>query len=169
MSDMKLRSSTGGKKLEQLGESSRRQKSPVRPRTKPYDPNRPPVAWNTKPYPGQAENEGWGKSKSTDRQADTQLDSEEGPVRAESSNSPALPALPDDYVPVFVPPCEPVTDIEGYDANNDPAYATSEGEPDGESHEQEAVFLNLRPQPPISTVSSSLLLVSVKMVRPRVT
>lgn len=60
-------STSGGD--EKLPASSRRRKSPVCPRTKPYDPNRPPVPWCTKPYPGQAENEGWTEAYSVYRES----------------------------------------------------------------------------------------------------
>lgn len=60
-------SSSGGD--EKLPASYRRQKSPVCPRTKPYDPNRPPVPWCTKPYPGQAEKEAWTEAYSVYRES----------------------------------------------------------------------------------------------------
>jgi hypothetical protein len=130
--------SSGDDELEQLPAGSRRRKSPVRPRTKPYDPNRPPVAWKTKRYPGQAEDEGWAKTEPRNKQTAVYQKHDPKPASFEESTSSdeelnqelessLFSSLPGRNVPAYAALFE-AANVDNYDANHDPAYMTSDSE-----------------------------------------
>lgn len=162
--------SSGDDELEQLpaGSRSRRRKSPVRPRTKPYDPNRPPVAWKTKRYPGQAEDEGWAKAEPRNTQTAVYQKQDPKPASFEESTSSdeelnqelessLFPSLPGRNVPTYAALFEAASNVDNYDANQDPAYMTS----DSERARDEQQILDGRAGRIANVSSSFLVLVTI--------